>query len=69
MTIVDVIFSFHDFTQACGLSILISYVQETMNEALTSIVRDLNKFRGVLSQSKVCKLIAKVFRNHDNIKS
>merc|ERR1711971_212239 len=26
--------------------------KETMNEALTSIVRDLNKFRGVLSQSK-----------------
>ena len=31
-----------------------------MNEALTSIVRDLNKFRGVLSQSKVFKLMAKV---------
>ena len=31
-----------------------------MNEALTSIVRDLNKFRGVLSQSKVCQLMPKV---------
>ena len=31
-----------------------------MNEALTSIVRDLNKFRGILSQSKVCQLMPKV---------